>query len=50
LAILNHIFRYPTIGMPPDELANATSPILGWALITAQTAPDKARSDTPALV
>ena len=38
LAILNHIFRYPTIGVSPDRLANTTSPILGCDWITAQAA------------
>ena len=50
LAILNHIFRYPTIGFSPDRLVNTTSPFLGWALITAQAASDKGRSDAPVLV
>jgi hypothetical protein len=50
LAMLDHIFRYPTIGFSPDRLGNTGSLIGGCEPITARAARDKARSDAPVLV
>jgi hypothetical protein len=50
LAILNHIFRYPTFGFSPDRLANTTPSLLCWDWITMHASSDRGRSDAPVLV